>query len=319
MLVKGFYSFMLLLGLLVASKQYTDRSFGDAFESKNKLRKSFFKHSFVGFIDLEKNLLNLKSEKFVDDPTSSTILIDKPEGESGIQNKFNFSANSGVIYRGKQTMLLESDALLFGEDSITRAEKMTLNYQRNYLQGTGNIKSSFKKEDETVVVKSQKFEVDDNQLTKLKYQGNVSGKIERNSAPGDFLIFKSDSLIYDQDNKTIFLDGRAYIKRALSEIRALKGKIWLNNFSPGVKYFTMNDDVRVTDEFSNSSGKKIKRYSYSEIVEGFSKDKRLVLSGFPQVKQEGDVIKGNKMIVREDEEVIEIINTNSQFNLDGGE
>ena len=104
------------------------------------------------------------------------------------ENKLNFTANSGFINREKQTILLESEAHLFGKGSITKAQKMTLNYQNNYLQGTGNIKSSFRKNDEVVVVRSQKFELDDNQLSKLKYLGEVSGKIERKSDPGDFLI-----------------------------------------------------------------------------------------------------------------------------------
>ena len=108
------------------------------------------------------------------------------------------------------------------------------------------------------------------------------------------------------------------IDRALTNIHALTGKIWLNNQSDGVKYFTMNDDVRITDEYINSMGKRVRRFSYSERVEGFNGDRKLVLSGFPQVKQEDDIINGNKMIIREYQEVIEVINTNSQFNMKNG-
>ena len=61
------------------------------------------------------------------------------------------------------------------------------------------------------------------------------------------------------------------------------------------------------------NGEKILRKAFSEKVEGFPLERKLVLSGYPKVLQGRDVIKGNKIIIREEQELVEILNTNSRF------
>ena len=92
--------------------------------------------------------------------------------------------------------------------------------------------------------------------------------------------------------------------------------IWLKNYHRGVKYFVLFDDVRLLEKLKLVNGEEIIRKAFSEKVEGFPLERKLVLSGYPKVLQGRDVIKGNQVIIREENEIVEILNTNSKFYLE---
>ena len=241
-----------------------------------------------------------------------------PKGDIGERSVMSFEGEFGVIDRGNNSLRLNEKVKLEKEESIALAEHLAINYLTNEALAYGNVRSSTKGKFRIVKIKSNSVKMfkDESQVL---YRGNVSGQItSRGKTSFDKINFKSNLLTLDDLDKTIFLDGDASITRGGSVINALTGNIWLDSYQTGVKYFSMNDDVELTDGFINSKGIPVVRKSFSERLEGFSEEEKLVLSGFPQVEQEGDIIKGNKMIIREDQEMIEIINTNSQFNLDNG-
>jgi len=57
------------------------------------------------------------------------------------------------------------------------------------------------------------------------------------------------------------------------------------------------------------------RKAFGERLEGFTSLDRLVLTGYPKVYQEGDVIKGNKITLRINNEVVEVDDANTRFKL----
>ena len=74
-------------------------------------------------------------------------------------------------------------------------------------------------------------------------QANIRGRKKGSFSNIDF---KSDLLTYDYIDKIIFLEGNAKITRANSRISGLRGNIWLNNQSSGVKYFSKRMTMSVS-------------------------------------------------------------------------
>ena len=98
------------------------------------------------------------------------------------------------------------------------------------------------------------------------------------------------------------------------EGKAQRGNIFLENYNKDLSYFVLNDDVKVIENFK-MKGKKVTRKAFSEKLEGFPKKSLIILTGYPKVLQGQDAIVGNKIILRWNNEVLEIIDANSNLKL----
>ncbi len=276
---------------------------------------SFFINSFISTYKPDANNFNVFSQKLVDRINEKKVYFNAPKGSFGSDQKVSFEGDQGILTKDKGNLVVSDNVILTSDGMKTTSRDLSVNLQKNSAIATGNVKSDIDEGVRKVSIRAQKLFVEDAKK-ELRYLGVVNGEIKgRDKQAFSNISFKSDLLTYNNVDKIIFLEGNAFINRAKSQISGLRGNIWLNNQTSRVKYFSMSDDVKLRDEFVNAQGKVIKRNSFSEKVEGFSDEEKLILSGFPQVEQEGDIIKGNQMIIREDQEMIEIINTNSQFRL----
>ena len=127
------------------------------------------------------------------------------------------------------------------------------------------------------------------------------------------LLIQSKSLDYFLDSGQMDLAGNVKINRDEVRLNSQRGSIFLSRESKKVSYFELNDDVRFSETFIASTGEKILRTGLSQRLEGFGFEKKLVFSGFPKIKQLEDLIQGNTIVIRESDELVEIINTNSKF------
>ena len=317
-LVYLFYFFIAFLTTINLVHEVTEDDSRKVRKKTPPEQNSFFENSFLSTFKPEASNVNLFSKKLIDQKSTNKIFLSSPRGDIGNESVMSFEGEFGVIDKANNSLRLNEKVKLEKEESIAFAQYLLVNYKTNEALAYGNVRSSTRGKFRTVNIKSNSVKMfkDESQVL---YRGNVSGQItSEGKSSFDRIKFKSNLLTLDDVEKIIFLDGEASITRGSSVINALTGNIWLDSYSSGVKYFSMNDDVELTDGFINSKGKPVVRKSFSERLEGFSEEEKLVLSGFPQVEQEGDIIKGNKMIIREEQEMIEIINTNSQFNLDNG-
>ena len=73
--------------------------------------------------------------------------------------------------------------------------------------------------------------------------------------------------------------------------------------------------VVVQDVIPEDGQPPFKRESFSEKLEGYPSENLVVLLGYPKVNQKQDVIKGNIIILRDNNETIEVDNANSNFRL----
>jgi lipopolysaccharide export system protein LptA len=165
-----------------------------------------------------------------------------------------------------------------------------------------------------VFIDSQKFVFLGNKYETFIYSGKVRGRIKRKRMYEEGLSFNSKKLYFYKGKLKAHLEGKVLLKYKNFEARAQSGDIFLENYNKSLKYFVLNDDVKVKERLI-LKGRKVVRKAFSERLEGFPGKSQVILTGYPKVFQEEDTIVGNKIILRWNNEVLEIIDANSNMKL----
>jgi lipopolysaccharide export system protein LptA len=113
------------------------------------------------------------------------------------------------------------------------------------------------------------------------------------------------------------MKGNVSFKKENLEAFANRGEVFLENYNKKLKYYALYDDVKLQENLV-SNGKPMARKAFAEKLEGQMAEKKIILTGLPKVFQERDVIKGNRIIIRENVETVEVddANTNIIINKD---
>jgi lipopolysaccharide export system protein LptA len=183
-----------------------------------------------------------------------------------------------------------------------------MNYQvsRDFLTGRGNIKIQhyMVKSGQKISLNSHRMEASP-KAERMKLIGEVDGEVKPRFNYQDPLFVKAGTLELLGLESLIELRQGAEIKRGEMKISARNGDIFLEQENKKLKYFVMNDDVKMTEKMLDPQGRPLSREAFSERLEGFGQDK-IVLSGAPRVVQGKDVIKGYLITLREKMEFIEV-------------
>jgi lipopolysaccharide export system protein LptA len=119
------------------------------------------------------------------------------------------------------------------------------------------------------------------------------------------MIFRSRELDIHGLESLAHLEGDVYMKRDTYEISSGKADLYLENFNKSLKYFVLNDDVKLTEKLNTPEG-LIERKAFAERLEGFGREQKMVLSGAPRVEMGKDVIKGYRITIRENVDLLEV-------------
>jgi lipopolysaccharide transport protein LptA len=149
----------------------------------------------------------------------------------------------------------------------------------------------------------------------FEYKGNVNGKILRKRQYEESISFKTDLLTMDVPKSLAEMKGNVSFKKENLEANASRGEVFLENYNKRLKYYALYDDVRLQERLLQK-GKPLMRKAFSEKLEGLISDKKIILTGLPKVFQEKDVIKGNRIIIRENVETVEVDDANTNITLE---
>jgi lipopolysaccharide export system protein LptA len=149
----------------------------------------------------------------------------------------------------------------------------------------------------------------------FEYKENVSGVIKRKRVYEESISFKTDYLTLNAPQSLAEMKGNVSFKKENLEAFAQRGEVFLENYNKRLKYYALYDDVRLQERLVQN-GKPFMRKAFSEKLEGLISEKKIILTGLPKVFQEKDVIKGNRIIIRENVETVEVDDANTNITLD---
>lgn len=241
----------------------------------------------------------------------------KPDGKYFVSDKWvDFKAETGTFKDQTGELVLEDQVFFSSDDSKFNANRLYLNQNKKFLEARGDVNAVF--EDRPT---REKIEINANYLNswlneqRSLFVGNVTGKIQRNRRYEGRVDFASERLEYQQTKLLISLEKDVEIKRNNYNLRAQKGDIFLENFNKKLKYYSLYDDIKLVEKLRLRDGTPSVRRAFAEKLEGFISEGKIILSGTPRVERGNDEIKGLQITLRENVDVIEVIQSQSSFDI----
>jgi lipopolysaccharide export system protein LptA len=234
----------------------------------------------------------------------------QPYGIYNFQKKnesVKYQGDQGTYRKLKNTLSLTGNVKVTSEEAQYFADKIKYFFSKDLFMGNGHVKfegDDLKTKDH-IVVTSEKMRANP-QKQYSRFEGSVEGELLRKRQYEGKMIFKSVVLEFFGLDSLAQLQGNVFIKRENYVLTAGKADIYLENYNKSLKYFVLNDDVKMREKFTTPEGVVTERRAFAERMEGFGREQKVVLSGAPRVEQGDDVTKGYRITVRENTEVIEV-------------
>ncbi len=289
------------------------------FAERDQLSVSYFKNLNYFVTRDKRDVLKVKTRELTQKSSRSLkyITFFDPVGTAYSKNNepINFDSKDGHYYFKENTLKLSKDVHIKTTDSNMSADDMVYFFNEDKILGTGNVKTKTvaKSTLDIIDVSSKELESYPNQKISF-FRHDVRGKIERKKKYEPPIYFSSEELKMDMPLNKIDLDREVHIRKGNLRTYAKRGEMFIENYNKRLKYFSLYDDVKV-EETLLVDGRTVTRKAFGEKLEGFTSLEQIVLTGFPKVIQEGDLIKGNKITLRINNEVVEVDDANTRFEL----
>lgn len=235
--------------------------------------------------------------------------FDIPKGVYNFQKKDKtivYDAVKGTYKKAKDVLILEGEVHIESDEAKYSADKVKYFLKKDLIIGNGNIVfegEDLKSRDYVHVTADTMRAQPEAKISTFK--SNVKGQMQRKKKYEGKLTFSSDILKMDGNKSLAELQENVHLHRDTYDITAGKADIYLENYNKSLKYFILNDDVKVTEKLETPQGVQVRK-SFSERLEGFGREQKMVLSGAPRVEMDKDVVKGYRITIRENTELIEV-------------
>lgn len=222
------------------------------------------------------------------------------------RNSLKYRALEAFYQKKEGSLKLLGDVELIDEQGKYEGKELTYFFDKDLIIGVDGIQF-----DGTDLKTGDKFFISANKLQAYpkqnisQFEGRVEGKLTPKKKLQVPMEFNAEFLKLNKNESRGDLWGGVRLNRGNYLITGGKAKLFFQNYNKNLKYFVLNDDVKVTETLRTPEG-IVQRRSFSESLEGFGAEKKMILSGAPRVEQGKDVIKGYRITIRENAELIEV-------------
>lgn len=235
--------------------------------------------------------------------------FDSPIGVYNMKNKnktLKYRALEGLYKKKSDVLTLTGKVEVTSDEAKYFADKLKYYLKKDLITGHGNVRfegDDLKSKDHLNITSDKMRARPEAQLS--TFDGHVNGIMERKKKYEGRLTFSSHILNLNGTSSLAQLEGDVIMKRQSYTLTGGKADIYLENFNKSLKYFVMNDDVKVSEKIQTPDGIQ-ERKAFSERLEGFGREEKMVLSGAPRVEMGKDIIKGYRITIRENVDLIEV-------------
>ncbi len=263
------------------------------------------------------------------------IRFAQPRGHffTGDGRAINYRAAFGQLMQRDQFFDLEGEVALNAEDFQISAERLKYHLDEHRIEAVGEVdgRNLYWRGRDRIFLKGERATFWPREK-RAQYSGRVLGRIERPLAYQSNIKFGSQELKFDRMEEKISAQGHLWIQKRGVYARGRRGDIYLAKGEDGpeekegekFKYFVLYDDVRV-EETVRTPTRNFKRQAFCEQLEGGLDGRAIVLTGNPRVVQTGgqgqgtikedSVIRGKQITLRENNEVVEIDDADTRFEM----
>lgn len=278
---------------------------------------SFFKKANYFKLENTKPMVHMEASQLSMNSRSKWIYFLDPNGRafSGNGAPIDYSALKGSLDQQGSRLALEDSVKVQTDTSVIEADRMSYVAAQDLLTCTGDVRGQSRNPEngDVVWINSEQL-ISYPRKKEAVYSGNVKGRIQRSRVYEEGISFSSDRVAVDLNAQHVGLEGSVEMKKQQLTAEARRGEIFLENYNKKLKYFALYDDVKLREKVV-ARGERLERKAFAEKLEGVMSEDRIILTGFPKVLQRGDIIKGNRITLRENNEVVEVEDANTNFKL----
>lgn len=248
--------------------------------------------------------------------TSNDMFFTSPVGISYIDERtpLHFRGMKGIYNSADVRLQLNESVLVNTNDSELKADQVVyfVNDGKAFAEGSVKSKSYVEKTKDNIFIDSDQAK-SNFKRKESSYEGRVNGFIDRKLPYESDIKFSSDNLNYFGFEERMALTGNVYIEREKFKAWAKNGEVFFENYNKKLRYYTLSEDVKLHDQVLSKENKVIQRKAFAEKLEGIISEDKIVLTGYPKVIQDKDLIKGTRIVLRNNNEIIEVDEASSFF------
>ncbi len=261
-------------------------------------------------VSFESSRLEIISAEDANFIAPSGVILD----ESG--RRLMFESKEGAYFKKKNALTLDGSVQIDYQDYRLTCESGYYDLDKKLFNGKGSVESKGvdSKTQDKILIQSHK--VFSYPLKKWsRFDGDVKGKITRKRRYQGGFDFEANQMEVDLENSRVDMKEDVKIKRESMLLSAQNSSIFLENYTKKLKYYELTDDVVIKQTFrEGTSGRTINRTAYSEKLEGFVRDRKVILTGAPRVLSNEDIIRGSRIVLRENASIVEVDDSTSRIN-----
>ena len=291
--------------------------------TKDETDESYFKVVDYYLVDKSKPALQLEATELTLSNQSSLIIAFNPVGVI-YRREDNGESAEPINFTSKNARALTVNKELFLEDEVEikigtsnlKSNKVTIFNNGKHLEAMGNVKTQSldPKTNDQILIDSD-FAIYRPKEEFFEYQKRVKGTIKRKRQYEENISFTTELLTLSAPKSLVEMKGSVTLKKGNLDASSNFGTVFLENYNKKLKYYSLSDDVRLQESLL-INGKTVVRKAFSEKLEGLISEKKIILTGLPKVFQEKDVIKGNRITIRENIETVEVDDANTNITLE---
>ncbi len=271
----------------------------------------------VFFKDGKEVKLRAKSGNFEFDKNKTVDLKDDVEMYS---DDYRLKSDSGSYDANTQSVLVKGDVRSNYKDYFLDCDEGTYNLGTKKFTGKGNVRSRGKHQlsGDKINISSDFVEAYPEQKKTL-VKGNVKGEILRKRRYEGKVKFKAEEITANLKEEKLEMNGKVQIKRNNVTVNANQSKIFVQNFNKRLKYYELNGNVVINQKLLDpKTMSKYQRTAYAEKLEGFAREKKIILTGSPRVESKNNLIKGSKILIKENANLVEVLDTSAKIDTKDG-
>ena len=313
------------VGLTLIAYSFTQNWDGGAFKDYESLDRSVSKsqETYIKNVDYyllkeNKPYFSLKANELISNSSEKKTFFLQPDGhvfmESG--EKVFYKGDKGLYLQIEDRLTLDKNVEVISTETTANSDKMIYEAKEDRVHLIQNVKTKtfFPEEKDWIFLDSDEAYLWP-EAKRSRFAGSVAGHVKRFRVYEDSLYFWSDELYMDMNLNKADLHRDVRIKKQNLKATSRRGEIFFENYNNKLKYYALYDDVKLTERIE-VDGKMINRKAFSEKLEGIPSEDKVILTGYPKVYQVNDVIKGNKIVLRQSTEVVEVDDANTKFEVE---
>lgn len=294
-----------------------------AMEKHDEMDESYFKAVDYYLVDQGKPFLRLESTELTLSKQNTEVVGFNPDGviyrrdEAGVEeDPIYFTSKNSRVFTQNKELYLQQDVEIKIANSNLKSDKVTIFNSGRHLEADGNVRTqSFDPKTNDQILVTSNFALYRPKEQFFEYQRNVKGTIQRSRQYEESVSFTTDMMTLEGLKSEVEMKGNVTLKKGNLDASSNQGTVFLENYNKRLKYYSLSDDVRLQESLL-VGGKPMIRKAFAEKLEGLISEKKIILTGLPKVFQEKDVIKGNRITIRENIETVEVDDANTNITLE---